>query len=619
QSGDVHLRILNVTDVHMEIRGYDYFADAETPSGGLARAASLIYQLRQDTPNTLVFDNGDFLQGNPMGDYAAQKLVASPDASHPMIDAMNALGLEAATLGNHEFNFGLDVLFAATKQARFPFVCANLLWPSQDPGAWDTVFPPFVLLDRNIAVIGGGQTSLTVGVLGLLPPQVRHWDRKHLEGKVQTRDILETAKRYVPIMKASGADLIVVLCHSGIEMSDRVQGLENASLHVAGIDGVDAVVSGHSHLLFPSPDFAAFQNADVARGLIHGKPVTMAGFGASHVGRIDMHLRSSGGTWSVQNAAATLDPVPPSGAPVTETERKILSVTAQAHEETLAYIRRPVGETAHRLDTVFAMLEPGSAVQFVASAQDWYMQHALRGTAYEDMPLLSSAAPFKLGGLGGPENFTDVRKGRIQMRNLADIYSFPNVLRALKVDGAALVDWLEFGASMFRQVEQGQRDQWLIDPAFPSYNFDTIFGVRYEIDVSKPPRFDPAGALIHRKSCRIKSLRFQGADVTPDMTFIVATNDYRASGSGSYPGADAGNVVFAAPVAHREMLTKFVQETEDDRVLATPSWCFVPMPGTSVLFNTTPRALTDRERMDRMNVTPVAQDASGFLTCRAEL
>ncbi|MEM7717908.1 MAG: bifunctional 2',3'-cyclic-nucleotide 2'-phosphodiesterase/3'-nucleotidase [Pseudomonadota bacterium] len=617
-SGDVHLRILNLTDLHMAIRPYDYFADSETPGPGLTNAASYLERLKAGAPNTLVFDNGDFLQGNPMGDYAAQNLETSPDAAHPMIDALNALNIDAGTLGNHEFNYGLEVLFSALKQTRFPVVSANLLWPSQDQ-EWNTVLPPFALLERDVKTQNGEVTIVKVGVLGVLPPQVQHWDRSHLEGKIQTRDIVETVEKYVPQMKSAGADLIVILCHSGIEASANRYGLENASVQVATIEGVDAVISGHSHLVFPSPYFGGFAHTDIERGLIHGKPVTMAGFGASHIGRIDLLLGRTNGAWSLRRATATADPVPIDAVPETEVERQILSATAQAHNETLAYIRRPVGHTVRRIDSDFAMIQPCSAVRFIAAAQDWHLRNALRGGALEDTPMLSSAAPFKMGGRGGPGNFTRVPAGQLKLRNIADIYGYPNALCALRVDGTALSDWLEFSAGIFCQITPGQHDQWLIDPTFPSYNFDTIAGLTYEIDLSQPARFTPSGELIHKDNRRIRALSYRGADVTPDMTFIVATNDYRANGSGSYPGADDGQIVWDERDAHRDVLVRYVEDTPHDRTFAARPWRFSPMLATSVLFRTTPLAGAELSRLRRLRVSPLETDVEDFLVCRLDL
>ncbi len=615
--GDVHLRLLNVTDLHMEIRAYDYFADRETEGGGLARAASFIEVLRGQAPNTLLFDNGDFLQGNPMGDYAASQHGQAPDGLHPMIAALNTLAPDAATIGNHEFNYGLPFLQAALAGATFPLISANTatrLGPS--PDADETMISPFVLLPRTFTDEAGQPHDLTVGVIGLLPPQTVHWDRRHLAGKLHVRDIVETARAFVPRIRAEGADLVVALSHSGIDRSEDIPGLEDASIPLAAVDGIDAIITGHSHLVFPSPGFNGLANVDAERGHLHGKPAAMAGFGGSHVGVIDLCLSRTGGTWGVRDSRVVTPAVPTSELAESTTERRILAVTETAHQGTLHYIRQPIGETNAPLESYFAMLEPSPSVRFVAMAQDWYARQALQGTEHGGLPLLSAAACFKTGGRGGPGNFTDVPAGPVAMRNVADLYCYPNMLCALKVTGKALLDWLEYSAGFFHRIEAGLADQPLVDEAFPSYNFDMIVGITYEIDLAQPARFSPAGALMAPEARRIVDLRHDGQPVTPEMQFIVATNDYRASRSGTFPGADESELVLSAHDAHRDILIRYLRETAPDRPLAAPPWALRLPAGASVAVKTGPGARAYPDRLDALELEPIERSDDGFLQFR---
>ncbi|MEM7751890.1 MAG: bifunctional 2',3'-cyclic-nucleotide 2'-phosphodiesterase/3'-nucleotidase [Pseudomonadota bacterium] len=614
---DVHLRLINLTDLHMEIRAYDYFADRKTKAGGLARAASFVEFLRADAPHALVFDNGDILQGNPMGDFAAQEHGRDRHTPHPMITALNALSPDAATVGNHEFNYGLSFLKAALADASYPIVSANLLTRrgatvDQD----ETLLPPYIVLDRSVADGQGTVHPLKIGVIGLLPPQIMHWDRKHLVGHVQVRGIVETARAYVPQIRAAGADLIVALTHSGIEAVADHPGLENACLPLATVDGIDAIIAGHSHLVFPSSDFDGVENADAESGHLYKVPATMAGFGGSHVGVIDLLLTRESDGWHVRDSIVTTPSVPTENLPTSAVEQTILDQTEGAHVGTLNYIRQPLGQTDIPLESYFAMLEPSASVLFVAAAQASYLRTALDDTADADLPLLSAAAAFKLGGRGGPEHFTDVAAGPVAMRHVADLYSYPNMLCALRVSGEALVDWLEFSASFFRQITPAVQDQTLVDPGFPSYNFDTITGVTYDIDLTQPPRFSEAGKRLNPKADRIRNLCHNGATVTSDMMFIVATNDYRASRSGAFPGADESELVLSAPDTHLEILVRYLRNTADNRVPTTKTWALQPVPGASVMVETGPGALQYPDRLNGLKLEQMGFSNAGFLQLR---
>ena len=238
--------------------------------------------------------------------------------------------------------------------------------------------PPYVLLDRVFPDHSGHDHPFKIGVLGLLPPQILAWDRRHLAGKVETRDIVETAAHYAAKVRREGADLVVVLCHSGIEAVAQTDGLENAVLPVAALDTVDIVIAGHSHQVFPSPEFAGLPNVDAVRGLISGTPVSMAGFGGSHVGQIDLHLTREARQWKVQEAKVIAVEVTQPLQTTAPTAAAILETTQDAHAETLHHIRQPVGMTDCSLDSFFAMVEPSTAVRLVATAQAWHLKSPKR-------------------------------------------------------------------------------------------------------------------------------------------------------------------------------------------------------------------------------------------------
>ena len=470
----------------------------------------------------------------------------------------------------------------------------------------------------------GEEHAIKVGLIGFVPPQIMNWDRKHLEGNVTARDILQTARAYVPQMREEGADIIIALSHSGIGSAQETEGMENASVPLATVDGIDALLTGHSHLVFPSPTYADFAGVDAENGLIHGKPATMGGFWGSHLGVIDLMLERDGGEWRVVNTSVETRPISKrnedrSITALVESEQSILDSTAADHEATLAYVRRGVGKTAAPLHSYFALVADDPSVQIVSIAQKWYIEEMMKGTAYEGLPILSAAAPFKAGGRGGPEYYTDVPAGDVAIKNVADLYLYPNTVRAVKISGAEVRDWLERSAGMFNQVVPGSNDTPLLNPSFPSYNFDVMDGVTYEIDLSQPSKFGPKGKLENPDAHRIKNLSFNGAPVTDDMEFVIATNNYRASGGGSFPGADGSTIIFEAPDTNRDVIVRYIVEQGTIQPSADANWTFSPLENTSVLFETGPKATDYIDDVKGLEITPAGDGADGFALYRLKL
>ncbi|MEM6637447.1 MAG: bifunctional 2',3'-cyclic-nucleotide 2'-phosphodiesterase/3'-nucleotidase [Pseudomonadota bacterium] len=624
-ANQAHLRIMETTDLHVHIWPYDYYADRERDTMGLARTAAIIGDIRAEATNSVLYDNGDFLQGNPMGDYMAYERGMKEGDMHPIITALNTLGFDAATLGNHEFNYGLDFLMKSLAGADFPVVSANVAKEKgADPTKDVTLVPPFVVMDQEITD-GAGQThQIKIGLIGFVPPQIMNWDRRHLEGNVHARDIVESAKAYVPVMKEQGADIIIALSHSGIAEADHTEFMGNAAVPLAAIDGIDAVLSGHHHNVFPSSTYDGMAGVDTASGTIHGKPAVMGGFWGSHLGVIDLMLETSGGEWRVVSHSAEARPISKrnedrSITPLVESDQAVLDSVADVHEATLAYVRRAVGKTSAPLHSYFALVADDPSVQIVSIAQSWYVAEMLKGTEYEGLPLLSAAAPFKAGGRGGPEYYTDVPIGDVAIKNVADLYLYPNTVRAVKVTGQQVKDWLERSAGIFNQVTPGATDQVLLNPSFPSYNFDIMDGVQYKIDLSQPSKYDPSGELINADANRIVDLTYQGAPLDLEAEFVIATNNYRAGGGGSFPGADGSTTIFEAPDTNRDVIVRYIVEQGTINPTADANWSFKDLPGTSVLFDTGPKGVGVVSDVKGVTIEPAGDGDDGFARYRIDL
>ena len=622
-----HLRLMETTDIHVNVFPYDYYADKPNDTMGLTRTATIIDNIRAEATNSLLIDNGDVLQGNPMGDYMAYQHGMKDGDVHPVIKAMNTLGYSVGTLGNHEFNYGLDFMFKVLAGANFPFVCANLTKGqlASDPTKDDLFFKPYLILEKKIKDGSGNESPIKIGFIGFVPPQIMLWDIKNLEGKAQTRDIVEAAKAWVPVMKAEGADIVIALSHSGIDGSGPSEKMENASLYVAAVDGIDAVFTGHQHLVFPGPKtWDGIKDADPVKGTLHGKPAVMAGFWGSHLGLIDLLLEKDGKSWKIVDFTSEARPIYHRDdkkkviADVAD-KKEVVEAAKAEHEATLAYVRTPVGKTSAPLYSYFALVADDPSVQIVSQAQVWYIKEMLKETQYKDLPILSAAAPFKCGGRNGADYYTDVPAGDITIKNVADLYLYPNTVQAVVINGAQVKNWLEMSAAMFNQVKPGAKDADIINNSFPSYNFDVIDGVTYQIDVSQPRRFSDDGKLLNADSNRIQNLQFDGKPIDPAQKFVVVTNNYRAGGGGNFPEIGVDKVIYQAPDTNRDVIVRYVHDQGTINPTADGNWTFKPLPGTTVVFQSSPKAKDFLGQVKSVKIEDVGDGTDGFRNYRLVL
>ena len=629
-STTVDLRILETTDLHVHLHPYDYYADCPDPDLGLSRLSELVDIARQQVPNSLLFDNGDFLQGTPVGDFFAYDSSATRGDPHPVMDAMNALRYDAITLGNHEFNYGLDFLKQSIAQAKFPVVSANILsQQGGNPLSDRHLVPPYKLLRRMVTDRAGRAHPICIGVIGVAPPQITIWERQALRGHIQTRDMVEAVRAWVPQMREAGADLVVLLAHSGIGPIRHTENMENAVIPLAMIDGVDLILSGHSHQLFPSRAFADIPGVDIERGTVCGKPTVMSGFFGSHLGVIDLKLVRSGGVWDVLDAAVSTRslreaarrfvPPEPEHRRVPLDSPKVRKIVERAHQAVLESIRQPIGRTKAPINSFFVYLGQSAATGVVAQAQQEFVARHLKGTEFESLPLLSAVSPSKAGGLAGARNFTDIGAGVLTLRSLADLYIYPNRVAATRLTGADLYLWLERAASAYNQIHPDIAEQYLMNSGFPGYNFEIIYGLNYEIDLSKPARYSPSGQEINPGTSRIRRATWQGQPLDPDAEFILCTNSFRANGAGGFAGTGADRIVFEHSAITRDILRDFVAERAYVNVATQTPFKLHPVAGASAILRTSVAAHAHLDMVSDFAPEVLGVDQRGFMRLKVTL
>lgn len=579
----IKLRLLETSDLHMFVLDWDYYRAKRDPTVGVSRVSTLIKAARAEVANSLLFDNGDFLQGTPLADYVAMQPLPVPGRPHPLVAIMSSLGYDAVGLGNHEFNFGLEFLEASLTGAGFPFVCANVT--RADGSAF---LPPYVILDRTFLDQHGKPHSLKIGVIGFVPPQITMWDQARLAGKLKSADIVLTAKRYVPELREK-CDLVIALSHSGIKAGDWVEGEENSSLFLAGVGGIDAIFTGHSHRVFPGPSYEGLPGVDALAGRLNGVPAVMPGFWGSHLGLIDLEVVREDGRWQAASSRCEARPIyrrqKDKVEELAEADAAVAAQIKPAHEETLKWVEQPVGALSDRLNSYFVWIGLDPATNLVNEAQVWYAKPLLANTPYAALPVLSTAAPYRVGYT--PDSFIDIPNGSVSLRQVADLYVYSsNTVVALKVTGAQVLDWLEYASRVFLTINPSAAGpQPLVDRKLPSYVFDVFKGLSYKIDVTVPSRFDAKGAAVH-EARRVMDVLHNGQPLDPKQDYIVITNNYRADGRGTIPSLGAAEIVLRAPDTNREAILRYFKAHTPVSIDPASPWSFAPLQGAAVYFDT---------------------------------
>ena len=583
--------ILETTDVHSNVLSYDYYKLKPDDTLGYERTATLIQRARKEFTNSFLFDSGDTIQGSVLADYQALVKPVGCDQELAIYRAMDVMGYDGGTAGNHEFNYGLRFLSQVSGTPmnvdgghnnrcagpHFPLVLANVF--SARDGK--PIFKPWTIVTKNVEAYTPDGSKITVplrvGIIGFTPPPIMQWDQQKLAGKITVSGVVEAAKKYVPELQAQHPDLIVAILHGGLDTHPYTSDMENAGWYLAGVPGINVLLLGHVHTEFPGPYYAGMKDVDAHRGFVRNVPAVMGGFFGKDLGVIQLVLNHQDGRWVVDldNTHSEVRPIcQKQGSSKIEecvpADPAIAPLVQQAHEAAIAYVNTPIGSSTLRMSSYFADEGNMTALAPINAAQIDYVRSELPRLHPElhDVPVLAAAAAFRTG-FGGPDDYTDVAPGPLTLRSAADLYFYPNTLTAVKTDGAGLKAWLETSAQRFNRIDPNKAGQQpLINSHFTGYNFDQIQGgIHYVIDISKPV------------GQRITSLTYKNKSIDPGQFFIIVTNNYRASGGGHFSGLDGSNIVMAAPDGTREILAKWIERKKqiDATDLEPTSWNFAPL------------------------------------------
>ncbi|MEP6622429.1 MAG: 5'-nucleotidase C-terminal domain-containing protein, partial [bacterium] len=498
-AGTFDLVVAATTDVHGRLRGWNYESNRPDSARGLSRAATIIDSLRAAEPgHVILLDAGDLLQGNSLTYVAAR--VAPAAAPSPVVAAMNAMHYDAAAVGNHEFNYGVPFLDNAVKQATFPFLAANAMRVNGTHA-----FSSWTMVERG---------GVRIGIVGATTPGSMVWDRDNLKDRLVIQDIIPSVRAAVADVREAGAQVVLVTVHSGLDGAASYDTVgtgmpsENVAARIAReTPGVDLVVYGHSH-------------QEMADTVINGVLLMQPRNWATSVAVAHLTLTQSGKAWHVAGKQSRV--IPAAGH---SENTAVLAATDSAHRATVRWVTAPIGRTAVAWHADSSRVTDTPLLDFILE-----VERRVSGAN------LASTAAFSLDA--------SLDSGAITAARLQALYPYDNTLRAIRISGKQLRDYLEQSARYYRTAADGAVS---VDPSIPGFNFDIVAGADYTLDVSRP------------QGQRVTRLEFHGRPVAPTDSFTMALNNYRQTGGGGYAMLAGSPVVYDKQQEIRQLLLEEVR------------------------------------------------------------
>ena len=515
----VQVIILGTTDLHGNINPIDYYTN-KPDNRGLAKIATYIKRIRKESPNVLLIDSGDTIQGSPLESFHGRKNNQPPD---PMMLVMNSLNYDAMTVGNHEYNFGLKVLEKARAEANFPWLSAN----TYDIAKQQPHYKPYILKEVS---------GVRIGILGLTTPGVPNWDNPPNYAGLEFHEPVSEARKWVSVLRdREKVDVVVIAMHMGLgedlrtgEVSPGQVAHENEAIAIAQeVPGVDVIFMGHTHREVPSL-------------YINGVLLTQANAWGRHLARADLYLQKSSSGWRVYAKSARTIPADDRVEP----DPEVVKLAEPYDRETQGWLARVIGQSAEELTAKDARFRDTAILDLIQKVQ------LEAGKA--DVSMVASF-----------NSEARIAKGPVSVRDIAGLYVYENTLAVLEVTGQQLKDALEHSAKYFKPYVPGKTPSDLVDDKIPAYNFDIAEGVTYELDISKPV------------GQRIQNLRFHGQPLSPTRKLRLATNNYRVNGGGGYTMYKNAPVVYRSSEEIRELIIDWVERNKTVPVKPNNNWMLV--------------------------------------------
>lgn len=507
-----NVRFIGTSDLHGFIKSYDYYLEAESEQYGLEGISAEIDFYRKGVPNSFLADVGDTLVGSPMGDYYAANFNVNQDNPSPVTCALNALNFDIVTLGNHEFDYGIPFLQSSYQTAQFPIVSTNVMKRGTD----ETLYAPFVILEKEITLENGATEMLKVGFISATPMQTMDLNRDHLEEFVEFKDPLESIQKAIKNIKAQDVDLIVLLSHSGQSSADinYSVGMENATNHYANENEIDVILMGHTHKIFSTgQDNSSFSNIPTAQPGKWGEAIAI----------VDLKIQKKNQKWEVissngytvpQNEREESD----------ELQRLTDACTQQIDAKITQDLNQVVTNTTKPFTNHFNLLGNDPIYTLMNESQLSFLKSQTQ--IDNNVKLLSSAAPAV--SFHDPSYFIDIPKGPVTHRQILPAI-YPATLAALEMSGAEIKEWLEITASIYAQQKNDGDNSLLVKNAM-TFLYYPISGISYEINLDKKPLYNQFGnalaGLGHEGDGRIESLEYQGLPIDPEDKFILIASSY---------------------------------------------------------------------------------------------
>ena len=514
------LTILHTSDLHGNIFPINY-ATNQPYYVGLGKVSTILKNTLAENPATIILDTGDLIQGTPLEYYHA-KIDNTP--ADPMVLVMNHMGYKATVIGNHEFNYGMNVLEKAISEADFPFLSANIVKKGTD----EPFFKPYILFN-----VVSGDDIITVAYLGLTTKYIPNWEEpKHIE-MLDFLDPVEVAKKYVPMLN-DVADVVIVGYHGGLERdpetgepTEELTGENQGYQLLKEVPGIDVLLTGHQHRTI----------ATIVDEVVISQPSNWG----KVVNRIDLTLELKDGKWVISDKN-----ISSISSKTVDADPEVLALVQDYEDKVQEWLDQPVGLATGDFyidDPMIARLADNPLIEFINRVQ-----------------MDASGAPISSAALFN-NDIKGWKAGPVTLRDINAVYIYPNTLKVIRVTGADIKAALERSAEYFSVVdgEVTVTKSW-VDPKPRHYNYDMWEGIDYKIAVNKP-----VGE-------RIIELKFNGKPIDPDAEYEIVLNNYRAGGGGGYTMFQGKPVVREVMLEVSEIIADYIMEHETISPTVDGNW-----------------------------------------------